>query len=472
MNSSPIISQTKLNVLQERICSPVNYLCTQIDSATPLWDGPIKMCQQIENDQFAVDTVVMEAKKHDRLFNGVNTPRLYHAILCRVYIILYYLHHDDQLYNEIVFPRLKENMGVYNKSYLKTINEQIDSILKQEEMLKKLREEKKKSVKPVFAYVAHNRNEMDHLFIEYNEEELFRGMTGVIRTLAKEFGTNQDEANVWFNAKHVVQTLRDVKRPELLIERAATALVAGQIYNEYAGSQIILLCAYAMIRSSKNNEHFNAFIKTIEDLSSAPTNLQTIQRSIRYVKKWMDEHPISDGYDYIGEPSEPNETYTNADIGRIRMQIIEHENVERQKLQQEYSVLQQENSELKKEKEKMEIQVHELTEQLTASMQELEAERAKEEQRHVGWMAPENNEVLLNLLTPIFYNDKEAVIVFLKDITGLKDVEVAERVIERVKSHVISDKSNRRPLWTFLKAANLYSACESNWNTYMKKRGV
>ena len=126
---------------------------------------------------------------------------------------------------------------------------------------------------------------------------------------------------------------------------------------------------------------------------------------------------------------------------------------------------------MKIEKEKLEHQVQELSEQLAVKTQELEAEKAKGERKHVGWTAPENNELLVKLLTPIFYKDREAVITFLKDINGLKDEEVADKVIERTKSHIISDKSNRRDLWKLLNAANLYSATETNWNTYMRKRG-
>ena len=155
MNSSPFITQIKLNVLQDRVCRPINYLTTKINSATPLWDDPIKMCQQIEIDQFAVDSVILNARQHNSLFNGINTPRIYHAILCRVYILLYYRFHDNELYQRIVFPKLKENMGIYNDIHLKTINEEIDKILALEELVKKMQEEKK-DVKPVFSYVSHN----------------------------------------------------------------------------------------------------------------------------------------------------------------------------------------------------------------------------------------------------------------------------------------------------------------------------
>ena len=397
MDNLPIISQTKLNVLQERVCSPIKYLCTKIDSATPLWDGPVKMCQQIEEDQFAVDTVVMEAKKHDGLFNGVNTPRLYHAILCRVYIILYYLHHDDQLYQEIVFPRLKSSMGVYNDVHLKNINEQIDKILAQEKLIKKVQAEKKKDVKPVFSYVKHNGNEQDHLYIEYGEELLFRSMKDIIKYLSGMYGTQQDEANVWYNAKVLVHTLRDVRRPELLIERAATALVAGQMYSEYEGSQIILICAYAMIRSSKDNTHFAPFIEKMESLANEDTDLIVIKKSITAIKDFVNKNHPFDDYDYIGEHTSNSESYTSADIERIRNQIVEHEKVEREKLLKEIEDLKSSEKTLKQ--------------QVSSLEKELETEKAKkkveltEEEQEVGMITELEGVPVLKLLWYLMKKD-------------------------------------------------------------------
>lgn len=357
MNNSTIISQTKLNVLKERVCNSIDYLSVKIDSATPLWDGPIKMCQQIEEDLFVVDTVVMEAKKYNGFFNGGKTPRLFQAILCRVYIILYYHHHDDQLFQEIVFPRLKKNMGVYNDVHLKNINEQIDSILAQEALIKKIQAEKKKDVKPVFAYVRHSGNEQDHLYIEYSEELLFRSMKGIIKGLSKKYKTYQDEASVWFNAKKLVHALRDVKRPELLIERAATALVSGQIYNGYEGSQIILICAYAMIRSSKDNSHFAPFIQKMESMADADTDMFVIKNSIHAIKNWINENLPFDEYDYIGEQTSNSEHYTSADIERIRKQIIEHEKVEREELLEKIKELESNEMVLKQQVSSLKIEL-------------------------------------------------------------------------------------------------------------------
>lgn len=322
MNSSPFITQIKLNVLQDRVCRPINYLTTKINSATPLWDDPIKMCQQIEIDQFAVDSVILNARQHNSLFNGINTPRIYHAILCRVYILLYYRFHDNELYQRIVFPKLKENMGIYNDIHLKTINEEIDKILALEELVKKMQEEKK-DVKPVFSYVSHNGNQLDHLAIEYNEEQLFRNMSGIIRGLIEKYGTHQDDANVWFNAKQVVHTLKDINRPEMLIRRAVVALIYGQIFNEFEGSQIILICVYVMIRSSKNNDHFSAFIQQMESLADADTDLHVIKNSIGAIGNWITENLPFENSEYISEETSKVETYTIADIERIRREYDE-----------------------------------------------------------------------------------------------------------------------------------------------------
>lgn len=376
----PIISQTKLNMLQERVCRPINYLTTRITSDTPLWDGPVSMCQQIENDDyFAVDSVALEAKKSNGLFSGTNI-RYYHAILCRVYIILYYRHRDDKLYQEIVFPRLKVNMGIYSKDHLKFINEQIDNILKQEELMKNIQDEKKKDVKPVFAYISHNGNEQDNLFIEYSEEQLFRNISNVIKELSKRYETNLDEANVWYNAKEVVRTLRNVSRPELLIDRAAVALAGGQMFNGYKGAQIILVCAYAMILVSKDNSHFLPFIQKMDSLSGdTSTDLEVISYSIKAVKNWITENMPFDGYDYIDEETIDTENYTVADIKRISKEYEE-----------QLSILKSENGNLKKEN----IQ---LKEQFELLKQQTEEDASFEE---LNW----HDKVRLNLLLRLMKN--------------------------------------------------------------------
>lgn len=461
MSNTPIISQTKLDMLLERVCRPIDYLSIMINSATPLWDGPIMMCQQIESDQFAVDSVALEAKRYNSLFNGASKTRHYHAILCRVYIILYYLHRDEILYKEIVFPRLLENMGLYKSNHLNRINEQIDKIRAQEELMEKVRAEKKKEVKPLFAYVPHNGNEQDNMFIEYNEEQLFRSMSGVIKHLSNLYDTNQDEANVWFNAKRVVHTLRDVNHPELLIGRAAIALVAGQLYNGYEGSQIILLCAYMMIRASENNAHFDLFIKKMESLSddNVDTDLTVIERSIKYIKKLIDEQTF-DGYDYIGEQTSKGDIFTSSDLERMQKQIQSKEDEKRLLLIDKIEDLQKQISEKDAQLRDAENTCAQLESQLGAKggddMQEM-------------WKM-EKEDIIVELLTPIFNNKRENAKSFAEEVDGCDDIEIIEIVGKYVKQQKATKTSVHRKLWSILHAFKIYNAGESNWNLTLKQR--
>lgn len=377
MSSLPIISPTMLDVLLERVCIPIDYLSIKIDSNTPLWDSPVIMCQLIEKNCFAVESVIQNAKKRNGVFHATNTIRYYHAILCRVYIILYYLHPNDEVYQTIVFPSLKKNMGIYNKNYLTKINKEIDLIHEQEELIKKVQEEKKKDVKPVFAYVSHSGHEQDHLAIEYNEEQLFRNMSGVIRELANKYNTRQDEANVWYNAKQVVHTLRDINRPELLINRAASALLYGQLNNGYNGSQIVLICAYVMIRSSKNNDHFSAFIQEMESLADADTDLHVIKNSIRAIGNWITKSLPFENSEYIGEETTKAENYTIADIERITRQFEEDK-----------AVMKRENAEVMKENEQLKNQIELL-------QQQIEEERSSED---INWHDKVRLDLLLRLM--------------------------------------------------------------------------
>ncbi len=216
-------------------------------------------------------------------------------------------------------------MGIYGKDFFNNINTELDKIHEQEKLVEQMKADNKKNLKPVFAYVQHSGLESDHLYIEYNEELLFREMTDIIKSLVRKYNTKQDEADIWYNAKQVVHTLRDLNRPELLIERAAVGLVAGQFYNEYKGSQIILVCAYAMIRASKDNDHFAGFVKKIEGLSDVDTDLIVIKEHIKGISEWVTRNEPFDGYDYIGKPNIKNETYTSADIERLRKQIVDQE---------------------------------------------------------------------------------------------------------------------------------------------------
>ena len=194
-----------------------------------------------------------------------------------------------------------------------------------------LEEAKKKDVKPVFKFEGLNGDERDHLYIEYSEEQLFRNMSGVVHELCEKYDTRLDEAEVWYNAKKVVHTLRDIKRPELMIERAVNALTIGQVFEGYKGAQIILLSVYMMVRESPHHEHFDNFITTMESYALNDKTDKYVLRNVRPIKSWLDENLPLDDYDYIGDSALKQETFTKEEMERAfaeyekKIQLLEEE---------------------------------------------------------------------------------------------------------------------------------------------------
>lgn len=295
-----------------------------------MWEGIIERCQKIEDEPRAVNSVIAEAKKLNKTMASSPQIYLYHYILTRVYILLYYRHKDDQVYKAIVFPELKRYMGVFaeEKQIEEIIHAETNKII---ELDKLFEEAKKKDVKPVFKFEGLHGDERDHLYIEYSEEQLFRNMSGVVHELCEKYDTRLDEAEVWYNAKKVVHTLRDIKRPELMIERAVNALTIGQVFEGYKGAQIILLSVYMMVRESPHHEHFDNFITTMESYALNDKTDKYVLRNVRPIKSWLDENLPLDDYDYIGDSALKQETFTKEEMERAfaeyekKIQLLEEE---------------------------------------------------------------------------------------------------------------------------------------------------
>ncbi len=86
----------------------------------------------------------------------------------------------------------------------------------------------------------------------------------------------------------------------------------------------------------------------------------------------------------------------------------------------------------------------------------------------VSRLAEEKEDLIVELLKPIFKKNEEVVREFLKIIEGKSDVEVSDVARKWVKDSKISDRSKNRPLWTILHAAKYYRTSESNWNTALR----
>lgn len=349
--NTQFLPQYTLDQLSERVCLRLSYF-RNFFNASNMWEGIMERCQKIEDEPRAVNSVIAETKK--LIKEMVSNPQvsLNHFILTRVYIILYYRHRDDQIYKAVVFPELKRYMGIFagEKQIAEIIHAETNKII---ELDKLLEEAKKKDVKPVFKFEGLNGDVRDHLYIEYSEEQLFRNMSGVVHELCEKYDTRLDEAEVWYNAKNVVHTLRDIRRPELMIELAVNALTIGQVFEGYKGAQIILLCVYMMVRESPHHEHFDNFINAMESYALNDKTDKYVLKNIRPIKNWLDDNLPLDDYDYIEDSALKQDSFAVEDMERA---LAEYKK-KIQSLEEEKNAKEEENENLLKTIQELETQV-------------------------------------------------------------------------------------------------------------------
>lgn len=101
----------------------------------------------------------------------------------------------------------------------------------------------------------------------------------------------------------------------------------------------------------------------------------------------------------------------------------------------------------------------------TASLKQQIADLEKEKQL----LSQDKEDMIIELLKPIFYGDEQDVKDFLNKIDGRSDTEITDTVYEYLKVRKISDKSKNRPLWMVLHAARLYRATEQNWTKALRE---
>jgi len=81
-----------------------------------MWEKPIELCKKVESNVREVDNAILEARKNQWYYDyNSSNPYVYQVTITLVYILLYYRHHDDELYKALVFPELKDNMGIYGE---------------------------------------------------------------------------------------------------------------------------------------------------------------------------------------------------------------------------------------------------------------------------------------------------------------------------------------------------------------------
>lgn len=127
--------------------------------------------------------------------------------------------------------------------------------------------------------------------------------------------------------------------------------------------------------------------------------------------------------------------------------------------------------ELKKHVEKLTAENERLKDQLEQKSSAVESEEELNVLKNeINQLRKKHEEMIMELLLPIFYNIEQDIREFLKVIANRRDSEITDTVVEWVKAQKISDKSKGRLLWTILHAAKYYNSTESNWNTAIRMR--
>ena len=126
-----------LDALADHVGLRLDYI-SHLFTADNLFQGMESVCRRIEHEPLELYSIIAEAKKDREKVSGSQRTYNYHIYLTRLYILLYYLHHDDEgIYKTFVFPELIHNMGFYSEgNYLqKRINREIDIIVNQEKTI-------------------------------------------------------------------------------------------------------------------------------------------------------------------------------------------------------------------------------------------------------------------------------------------------------------------------------------------------
>ena len=143
-NNTDFLPKFTLDQLADRVAMKLAYFNRRLTPEN-VWDleAVIKPCQMIEDEPRSVNSVILEAKNNNNIFEQGTNIRWCHARLTCVYILLYYRNRDNKLFRE-AFCQLIYNMGTYGAdNILKVkINQEIDKIIEQDTLIEQARKSK------------------------------------------------------------------------------------------------------------------------------------------------------------------------------------------------------------------------------------------------------------------------------------------------------------------------------------------
>lgn len=192
-----------------------------------------------------------------------------------------------------------------------------------------------------------------------------------------------------------------------------------------------------------------------------PEYLENLQLDIECGRLIMDEEEVQKKIDKKMDVYMTKHTMTKEDIEKA-ITDAEIITVTDEKSSEIIAALEERIKELVKENKELKEQ---LTQKPTAVENTEAMDSLKKENERIS---KEHEEMIVELLKPIFYKSEQDVKEFLEKIDGRPDTEIIDTVCEFSKARKLSDKSKGRPLWSVLHAAKYYSSTESNWNTALR----
>ena len=136
MDAKTFLPQYKLAQLTDRVAMRIDYF-SRLFKPENIWNDPIELCLPIELNPANVSGVILRAKMENGTAVTGTSIKTYHTILTRVYILLYFKHCDNKVYEAAVFPQLIRNMGAYGDDKLSKnkIHAEIKKILEEEKLI-------------------------------------------------------------------------------------------------------------------------------------------------------------------------------------------------------------------------------------------------------------------------------------------------------------------------------------------------
>lgn len=160
--SGEVISQYMLDCLEEEVCTNISV------AKLTKWSKVVHYCVNINKEVLSVHTntrnMVGQITKQNTSERDIQAYR--ESLVTRLYILLYYLHRDDEEYKAMVFPYLTSKMKLNTPGIIREyINKPIDKIIENQKKLQELRAAKsvkkiEKTTTPNKRILLANQNEM------------------------------------------------------------------------------------------------------------------------------------------------------------------------------------------------------------------------------------------------------------------------------------------------------------------------